>query len=194
MRACFLCLIGFFFAFTACNNQKEPDEVDEGVVIERTKEGAIDTVKKSIPAYIRKKTGPVTFHIKYHSPAVRGRIIWGGLVPFDNVWVTGAHSATSLEIDRDIFIGDKKIPAGKYAIFTIPTKDLWTFILNKQWNQHLADEYHEVHDVGRWIFRPDTIARHQERLMYDIDQTGEGRCNIEITWEKLRLTVPITFH
>ena len=75
--------------------------------------------------------------IQYYAPAVRGRMIWGGLDPFDEVWVTGAHSATNWEFIKDIVINGQTIAAGKYAIFTIPDKDKWTIIINENWNQHL---------------------------------------------------------
>ncbi|MBC8923868.1 DUF2911 domain-containing protein, partial [Escherichia coli] len=77
----------------------------------------------------------------YHSPGVRKRIIWGGLVPYDEVWVTGAHDATTVEMPKAFVVNGKTIPAGKYAIFTIPGKNAWTVIINKQWQQHLATEY-----------------------------------------------------
>src|SRR5215831_10073409 len=98
-----------------------------------------DTIKKSIPKEVHTEIGDAHIMIFYTAPAVRGRVIWGGLVPFDEVWVTGAHKATTWEFSGSIEINKTVIPPGKYAIFTIPRKEKWTFILNKKWDQHLAD-------------------------------------------------------
>lgn len=163
-------------------------------IIRITKVGEIDTVQKSIEAYITKKINDVRFSIYYHSPAVRNRVIWGGLVAYDNVWVTGAHSATSIEFDKRITIDNKKIPAGKYALFSIPSQKEWTIILNRNWKQHLADDYVTKDDVIRLSVKPDTLDYTQERLMYDISQTSENQGNIEVRWEKLKLLVPFRLH
>lgn len=152
---------------------------------------AADTSKKSIPMETSKRINNAQITIKYHSPGVRGRIIWGGLVPYDQVWVTGAHNATTFEISRDFEAGDKKIPAGKYALFTIPGKDEWTVIINKNWQQHLTDEYAESDDLVRIKVKPETLSTNVERLKYDIDQTGEYKANIIISWEKIRIPFSI---
>lgn len=144
--------------------------------------------KKSIPAEAKKQIANTEIRIAYHSPAVRGRVIWGGLVPYDVVWVTGAHSATTLEAGKEFKVGEKIIPAGKYALFTIPGKDEWTIILNKAWNQHLADDYSESEDVVRIKAKPEATAEVTERLKYEIDQTGERTANVSISWEKLKVS------
>jgi len=150
----------------------------------------VDTFKKSIKAYATKNINGRHINIYYHSPAVRNRIIWGGLVPYDQVWVTGAHNATFLETESGLVINGQSIPAGKYAFFTIPSKTEWTLILNKNWDQHLADEYDQKDDVLRWKVNVDSISNLQERLRYAIDQTGEYKGVFEMTWEKVKITVP----
>lgn len=148
-----------------------------------------DTLKGSLKAYAKGKVGDAEIKITYHAPAVRGRIVWGGLVPFDKVWVTGAHMATTFEINKDFEMGGKNIPAGKYAIFTIPGKETWTFILNKNWQQHLTDEYDAKDDVVRIIVQPETEEPHQERLRYSIEEERESE--IVMYWEKIELSLPI---
>ena len=185
MRKLFLCLIipGFILA---CSNNGSGDHKNHGQESSNTA-ASNDTSKKSIPSEARKLIGDTDIKINYHSPGVRGRVIWGGLVPYDAVWVTGAHSATTLEVGKDFQIGDKTIPAGKYALFTIPGKEEWTVIINKNWDQHLADEYAEKDDVVRIKVKPQTTEEVVERLKYEIDQTGERRANIIISWEKIRV-------
>ncbi len=141
--------------------------------------------KKSIPSETKKQVGNTDIKINYHSPSVRGRVIWGGLVPYDSVWVTGAHNATTLEIGKDFFVGGKTIPAGKYALFTIPSKDEWTIIINKNWDQHLADEYSVNDDVVRIKVKPETNDTITERLQYEIDQKVDKLADIIIRWEKV---------
>jgi len=97
----------------------------------------VDTTKKSIKSAAIGKIGQANVSINYHSPGVRKRVIWGGLVPFDEVWVTGAHSATTFEINKPFQVADTKIAAGKYALFTIPGESEWTIILNKNWHVFL---------------------------------------------------------
>lgn len=150
-----------------------------------------DTTKKSIKSKAVGVVGNDTVTISYHSPGVRKRIIWGGLVPFDEVWVTGAHNATTIEIGSPFVINDVKIPAGKYAFFTIPGEKEWIVIVNRHWNQHLASEYDPKDDVVRFALKPETIP-HLERLQYFIEAGKDNKGTIAVAWEKLRISFPIT--
>jgi len=152
---------------------------------------AKDTSKKSLPAEAHAVINGAEINIEYHAPAVRGRTIWGGLVPYDEVWVTGAHSATTLEVNKDFVIGGKTVPAGKYALFTIPSKEEWTIIINKNWEQHLADDYADKEDVVRVKAKPVNSASITERLKYEIQANGEKSANIMISWEKISVSFPI---
>ena len=149
-----------------------------------------DTLKKSIPKEAHAQIGEVHTMIHYHAPAVRGRTIWGGLVPYGEVWVTGAHSATSWEFNKDIVIGNKTIPAGKYAVFTIPGKEKWTVIINKNWEQHLADEYDKIDDLVRVEVIPENLTATQERLLYELSRESDNKGLLSISWEKIKLTTP----
>jgi hypothetical protein len=150
-----------------------------------------DTSKRSIKSAAVGIIGHDSVKINYHSPGVRGRIIWGGLVPYDDVWVTGAHDATTLEINRPIIVGGKEIPAGKYAIFTIPGKTEWTVIINTKWQQHLATEYDQKEDVVRIKVKPIKQA-HTERLQYFIEPGKGTTGKIAVAWEKIRIELPVT--
>lgn len=134
--------------------------------------------------------GGDTVIIKYHSPGVRNRVIWGGLVPYDEVWVTGAHDATTIEFLEPVWITGKEIPAGKYAIFTIPGRKEWIVIINKHWQQHLASEYNSNDDVLRMNVRP-MKNKPTERLQYFIEDKGEGNGAIVMAWEKLKISFDI---
>lgn len=149
-----------------------------------------DSTVKSVRSIAEKDINGRHLAVNYYSPAVRGRIIWGGLVPMNKPWVTGAHNATSLESGADLIINGKTVPAGKYALFTIPSVAGWTLIINKNWKQHLTDSYSEREDIVRVTVKPDSLDYVQERLRWAIDQTGEYKGTFDIRWEKVRLLVP----
>ncbi|MBS1558509.1 MAG: DUF2911 domain-containing protein [Bacteroidetes bacterium] len=166
-------------SFTFCTAQHESHQP-----------AASDTAKKSIPKEVHAQVGDAHLSIHYTSPAVRGRVIWGGLVPYEHVWVTGAHMATTWETDHSLKINEKPVPAGKYAIFTLPGKEKWTVIINKKWKQHLADEYDAKEDVVRIEVIPQSLQAHQERLTYSITKISDKEGTLSIAWEKLKITVP----
>jgi hypothetical protein len=145
-----------------------------------------DTSKKSIKSMAFAVIHGDSIKINYHSPGVRKRIIWGGLVPYNEVWVTGAHDATTLEIPKAIIVNGKEIQAGKYAFFTIPGKKEWTLIINKNWEQHLATEYDEKDDVVRIKVKPKKV-RHTERLQYFIETGKANNGAIAVAWETVRV-------
>lgn len=151
-----------------------------------------DTTKRSIKSAAVGKVGEASITINYHSPGVRKRTIWGGLVPYGDVWVTGAHNATTMEIDMDFIIGGKTIPKGKYAVFTVPEKNEWTIIINKNWNQHLTDDYQKKEDVVRIKVKPEQLREDVERLQYFIEDKKNGTGIISIAWEKLKVNIEIT--
>ncbi len=150
-----------------------------------------DTSKKSIKSMAFTIVKGDSIKINYHSPGVRKRIIWGGLVPYDEVWVTGAHDATTIEFMKPLIIGGKNIPAGKYALFTIPGKKEWIVIINKNWKQHLATEYDEKDDVVRIKVKP-VQNTHTERLQYFIQTSNGDKGKIAVAWVKLRIEFPFT--
>ncbi len=151
-----------------------------------------DTSKKSIRSMAVAIIQGDSVKINYHSPGVRKRIIWGGLVPYDEVWVTGAHDATTIEMGKTFIIGEKEIPAGKYAFFTIPGKKEWIIIINKNWEQHLATEYDEKEDVVRIKVKPKKNV-HTERLQYFIEHKNGSNGEIAVAWEKVRIEFPFTY-
>ena len=149
-----------------------------------------DTTKKSIKSMAYAIINGDSIKINYHSPGVRKSVIWGGLVPYDEVWVTGAHDATTIEFPRPVIINGKEIPAGKYAFFTIPGKKEWIIIINKNWKQHLATEYDEKEDMVRIKVKP-VKNIHTERLQYFIRDNGNRKETISVAWEKLKISFPM---
>ena len=198
-----LCLIVFTVVIItpACKNGTNPAdksasasesmEVMNAVVVRPTSADSKDTIKTSIKAIAKGSVRGATLVLNYNSPAVRERKIWGSLVPYDKIWVTGAHMATSLECNKEFNIGNTKVPPGKYALFTIPGVQNWVVIINKNWDQHLTDEYSSGDDIASIEVQPEQLAKHQERLMYEFDQTGERSVSIRMKWEKIGISVPM---
>ncbi len=150
-----------------------------------------DSIEGSPRTAAMANIGSAHVHIDYSTPAVRGRVIWGGLVPYDAVWVTGAHDATSINFPTDVTIDGNTVPAGKYAFFTIPGETEWTLILNKNWEQHLTRNYSEVDDVLRWTVTPETVE-FTNRLTYNLTPTGENNCRITMHWENMMIGFDVT--
>lgn len=182
-----------------CSPTPKTEQMDS-TVVEKSKKIVIneipiqsepDSLKGSTQANAKGKIGNAQLIINYYSPAVRGRIIWGGLVPFDKVWSTGAHMATNITTDQALSIGGVTLDAGSYALFTIPGKDEWTVIINRNWKQHLADDYDVKDDVVRVTVRPTIKEVNQERLRYSIVSENETNGKIIIAWEKLEIPLVI---
>lgn len=135
--------------------------------------------------------GDTHVHMEYSAPSIRDREIWGNLVAYDEVWGTGAHMATSVEFSNDMVFAGERVPAGKYAFFTIPGGETWTVILNENWDQHLADEYDPELNVLRLEVTPEE-HEFTEQLTFEVFGNPEGEGFIEFTWEELKLRIPIS--
>lgn len=139
--------------------------------------------KRASPAASAKATiNGKNIEINYSQPAVKGRKIWGGLIPFNKVWRTGANEATTFEINKDVKIQGKTLAHGKYALFTIPGEKEWTIIFNKKAKQWGAYSYNKGEDVLRVTATPAKKDKNQERLTFKIEN-GQ----VKMYWEKLEL-------
>lgn len=134
--------------------------------------------------------GDAHIHIDYSSPGVRNRIIFGGLVGYDQVWQAGAHMATWIETNKDLIINGETLPKGKYGFFTIPSKGDWTVMINKNWEQHGKDEYDEKDDIIRFKITPTLSEEITEHLEYKVNKIDDKSGTISMAWEKVKLEFP----
>lgn len=148
-----------------------------------------DTLKGSPTRVAMATVGKSHVHITYQSPGVKGRVIWGGLVPYNTVWVTGAHTATSMLVMHPVEIDGKRIEKGTYAIFTIPGEKSWTFILNKNYKQHLTDDYKQDEDILRMAVTP-LGNTYTPRLTYSVEAINDREGEIGMAWDKIKIEVP----
>lgn len=125
--------------------------------------------------------------VHYSSPAVKERLIWGAVVPYDKVWRGGANEATTVEFTTDVNIEGQTLRAGKYALFFIPGEKEWTVIFNKKTDQWGAYNYDESLDEVRFTVEPKMNEGLQERLIYTIHDMKMDMGYIKLSWEKMRL-------
>ena len=123
-------------------------------------------------------------HITYNSPRVRGRAIFGGLVPFGKVWRTGANPATSFKTDADLMFGDLKVPAGSYTLYTLPAEGTWQLIVNKQTGQW-GTEYNQPQDLGRTPMMSKTLPSPQENMSISFEGTNGATTELHVRWASL---------
>lgn len=171
--------------YACAEEKKQAEELKEPTATE-------EVAKPKSPAASAKNTiGNTQVQIDYYSPGVRGRNIYGGLVAYDEVWVTGAHSATSIEFSTDVELNGNKISKGKYALFTIPGKTEWTLIINTDYNQHLADNYDQAKDVLRLQLVPEKLETIQEHLLYEVNSVDNNTGEISISWAEIKVSFKI---
>ena len=148
------------------------------------------TPPPSPKARVEQQVGMTKFSVEYSSPAVRGRAVWGDLVPNDQPWRTGANERTKLTASHDFIFGDRPLPAGSYALDTIPGKDTWTVALNRDTEAWGAAPFDARKDVVRVTAKPEDVP-FRERLVFLFSNTTEYSSHLDLEWEKLRISVPI---
>jgi hypothetical protein len=143
-------------------------------------------------AKVMQEVGLTEISVDYSSPAVKGRKVWGGLVPYDQVWRTGANMATKITFSRDVTFGGKPVPAGTYAIVTVPTQKEWTVVLNKELGLFGGGKTYDAKDDVVRVTATPTEIPNRERFTFLFSNTTDDQTSLDIEWEKLRISVPIT--
>ncbi|HLE61167.1 MAG TPA: DUF2911 domain-containing protein [Thermoanaerobaculaceae bacterium] len=146
----------------------------------------LDLPRPSPKATVTQTVGLTDVTIMYCRPSVRGRVIWGGLVPYDQVWRTGANEATTITFADDVTIEGTKLPAGTYGLFTMPGKDEWTVIFNKGAKQWGAYEYKQAEDVLRITVKPQPAEFH-ELMTFSFPAVSTESAQVALAWEKLQV-------
>lgn len=198
-------VVGVLFSCGSGSNKEEHTEAESSQLSNLEKEhlpelvGYADSVNRGLREDIERgsarleisgKVGDATVTINHGSPGVRGRVIWNGLVSYDQVWVSGSHWATAITFSDDVKVAETVIPAGMYAFFTIPGRESWTLIINKHYDQHLAEEYTEADDVVRITVTPEYLDEMVQRLKYRVVEVGDKKGLIAMSWEKIRVEMP----
>ena len=151
----------------------------------------LELPRPSPGAKVVQTVGLTDITVDYSSPGVKGRKIWGGVVPYDQMWRAGANQATKITFSKDVTFADKPVSAGSYAFFVIPGKGAWTVVLNKRADQAgIGRDYKADQDLLRVQLTPKP-APFRERLAYQITDFTDDKASLNLEWEKLRLSIPI---
>jgi len=129
--------------------------------------------------------GETQIKIEYSSPAVKKRKIWGELVPYGEIWRTGANRASFIDTNKDIKLENHLLPAGKYSIFTIPTDSTWSIIFNEDWDQWGAFNYMENKDAFRIKVKP-VKSSFDERMKFTLTEN-----ELKFDWEELEFSLKL---
>jgi len=151
--------------------------------------GQVRSPRPSPKASVMQSVGITDITINYNRPGVKGRPIWGALVPYDKVWRTGANEATTIQFSDDVWINGNKLTKGLYSLHTIPTAGAWTIIFNSVAEQWGSYSYDAAKDALRIQATP-VAAEHREWLTFEIPEMTTDTAKVVIRWEKI--AVPFT--
>ncbi|WP_246558837.1 DUF2911 domain-containing protein [Hymenobacter piscis] len=167
-------LLALGFQLTACSEQAP-----------QTEERA---ARPSPPAVVTTTVpGGARLTIRYSRPSAKDRKVFGGLVPYGQVWRTGANEATTFAVDKPVLVQGQPLPAGQYALFTIPAEKEWTIIFNNTASQWGAYEYQAAQDTLRVPARPVVVPESREQFTISADSTGQ----VTLAWEKTQVTFAV---
>jgi hypothetical protein len=152
----------------------------------------VDLPRPSPKASVMQTVGLTEISVTYSSPGVKDRMVWGGLVPYGEVWRTGANEATLVTFSSDVKVEGMVVPAGKYAFYAIPGKDEWQVMLNSNWDTWGTDGYEEANNVVSVKIRPEKVKESKERLAYHLDYISDDEAMIVLRWEMIRLPIRVS--
>jgi hypothetical protein len=152
----------------------------------------LTTPQPSPTANVKQNFALSSIELSYSRPGVKGRKIFGDLVPFGKVWRTGANTATTITFGEDVMIGDKKVPAGKYGLLTIPEATSWTVIITKQTDVTSPAAYKQDQDVVRVKADVSPLPFTIETFTIGFDEVKSNSCVIGFLWENVYVGVPVT--
>lgn len=178
-----LAILSIFFLFSCGSKNSKP--VNENDTTKVTVQENKTEIIEERPSPLKRTSGAIgniKIVIGYGSPGVKNRQIWGSLVPYNEVWRTGANEATNIEFSEDVLINDQPLKAGKYGFFAIPTEGEWTLIFNSVWDQWGAYDYDASKDVLRISTTPEKAPEFAEKLDYFIEKDG-----ISMVWENIKI-------
>jgi len=135
--------------------------------------------------------GGKTIKTDYSSPRMRGRTIYGDLVPYGKVWRTGANEATTLVTSADLVVGGARVPAGNYTIFTVPNADKWVLIINKKTGEWGIPYKYESDELARVDMKVAKLPASVENFTIAYDKTAAG-CTLQMDWETTRASVEVS--
>lgn len=145
----------------------------------------------SPPQFVKQDFGLSSIELSYSRPGVKSRQIFGDLIPYGKVWRTGANDATTITFGSGVTIGDKKIPAGKYGLLTIPGQSEWTVIITKQLDVTNSAQYKQDQDMVRVTATANQLPFSLETFSILFNNVTNSSCDLDFVWDKTIVSVPI---
>lgn len=142
-------------------------------------------------AEFKQHVGFTEVEVKYSRPSARGRVIFGGLIPFGEIWRTGAHDATTLHFSEPVKLNGYDIPADTFSLFTIPNQNEWTIIINKTAKMHGTSDYTVEQDLVRFTAKSEKSARYYETFTIEINDFSKDEASLYLLWENTQVKVTI---
>jgi tetratricopeptide (TPR) repeat protein len=157
-------------------------------------EDKVEFPQASQHAVVKQRVGLTNIEVDYSRPNKNNRDIFGGLVPFDKIWRTGANKPTRIKFSADVKLGEKEVPAGEYLLYTIPGANEWTIILSKDLNAQSAADYKQEADAARVAAKPMALAMPAETFTIGLDDLRADSATLYVEWDKTRVPVKLTTH
>lgn len=154
-------------------------------------EAQLKLPQPSSTQFILQDLGTEQISVVYQRPSAKGRVIFGDLVPYDQIWRTGANDATNITFQSEVMIEGKKLEASTYALFTIPGKEEWTIVFNTNAKQWGAYTYNAEDDVLRVKVKPTTLESPVETFTIEFDDVHEQSLDLSLSWEKTKVSFNI---
>jgi Protein of unknown function (DUF2911) len=142
-------------------------------------------------AVVKQRIGVTDVEITYNRPSVKGRAVFGGLVPFGQVWRTGADEATTIRFSTDVTVNGAAVPAGTYELFTIPGESAWTVIVHRHRSHWGSYAYDSANDVARATVTPVVLTTPVESFTISVDDVGANQAVMHLSWDRTRVPVAI---
>jgi Protein of unknown function (DUF2911)/Tetratricopeptide repeat len=153
---------------------------------------SLKTPAPSPPQTIKQDFGVSSIELSYSRPGVKGRKVFGDLVPYGKVWRTGANNATTINFADEVTVGGTKIPSGKYGLLTIPDKDSWTIIITKQLDVTSPADYKQENDMVRINVKSTTVRDKIETFTMQFINVKPSNCELQMAWENTVVSLPIS--
>jgi tetratricopeptide (TPR) repeat protein len=145
-------------------------------------------------AVVKQRVGLTDVEVDYSRPNKNNRNIFGGLVPFDKIWRTGADRPTRIKFSADVKLGEKEVPAGEYLVYTIPGANEWTIILSKDLNAQSVADYKQESDAARVAAKPIALATSAETFTIGLEDLRASSATLYLEWDKTRVPLKLTTH
>jgi tetratricopeptide (TPR) repeat protein len=158
----------------------------------QAQENKIEFPSASQHAVVKQRVGLTDIEVDYSRPNKNGREIFGGLVPYGKLWRTGANAVTKISFSQPVTLGGKGIPAGEYALFTIPTADEWTIIISKDAKVQSAADYKQENDAARITAKPESFPLPIETFTIALTDVKGASATLNFLWDKTRVPVKLT--